>query len=79
MCKTKSGIVSLELNYSTSPNQILPLVIKYDTVGTHSARLWRDNLNKNPLSNNTRIITAYSVHPNLGGLHQMCIYSMQSL
>ena len=53
---------------SKSPNQILPLVIKYDTVGTYSARLWRDVLNKNPLFNNLRIITAYSVHPNLGKL-----------
>jgi hypothetical protein len=52
--------------HSTSPTQILPLVIKYDTVGTYSARLWRDILNKNPLFNNIRIITAYSVHPNLG-------------
>jgi hypothetical protein len=44
---------------STSPNHILPLVIKYDTVGTYSARLWREILNKNPLFNNFRIITVY--------------------
>jgi hypothetical protein len=49
---------------SSCPTQ--PLVIKYNTVGIHSARVWRDILNKNSLFNNPRIITAYSVHDNLG-------------
>jgi hypothetical protein len=53
---------------STSPNSTLPLIVKYNTVGTYSARIWRDILNENPLFNNLRIITAYSVHNNLGKL-----------
>lgn len=48
--------------------QILPLVIKYDSVGTYSAKLWREILSKNPLFNNIKVITAYSVHHNLGDL-----------
>ena len=52
-------------NPPTSPKQIFPMVIKYDSVGTYSARIWRDILNKNPIFNKVRIITAYSVHPNL--------------
>jgi hypothetical protein len=53
---------------STSPNSTLPLIVKYNTVGTYSARIWRNILNENPLFNHLRIITAYSVHNNLGKL-----------
>ena len=45
---------------------ILPIVVHYNAIGQHAAKGIRDIISKNSNFNNTRIVTAFKVHKNLG-------------
>ena len=58
-------------NYTHKPptqSQNLPIVVKYNSIGLHCAHEWRKILQKNPIFHNIRLITAFSIHKNLGSI-----------